>query len=723
MSSSQFAKKIDSQFDLEFETKSGEVFQNSKRILLSPIRQFVRLSPYTYKLLKKCCGGDRVIDILLHLPSNLSKRTSDEEGFKDGEKLTVILTVMNHVAPKYKGSPYRIIAKTLLGNIVTIMYFHYRVPYLRRILPVGGTFAVSGNASRELDGIKMIHPDIVTSPQQAKYYVGTEPIYPLVGNLSMKTLRYAISSALKLVPKLIPQSIAKLDSELGPKLDSKLMTENSDWIPNDMKDKYGLADFTDALQAVHHPKSEEDLLVTNEFRRRIAIDEILANQIRLKQIKRNQQERKSIILKSTGEIFQKLKLPFELTEDQVTCFEDIKSDLASGTPMNRLIQGDVGSGKTITAFLGMLIALENKLQAVFLAPTEILAWQHFETIQKLSEDLGLEIDIMLSSNRKARKRQIRDLQDGTTQILIGTHAILEDNIEFRNLGFIVIDEQHKFGVMQRLKLINKSKYPNILSMSATPIPRTLLLGCYGDIDVSTIKTKPKGRQPVETAVIGTDKIENLVERLKKVDSQIFWVCPVIEESESLVDVNTRCEYLKKAFSQEDVEVLHGKMKAYEKDEIMTRFREKKFKLLVSTTVIEVGVDIPNANVMVIEHAERFGLAQLHQLRGRVGRGSEVSYCILLYHLPVSDVGRQRLQLMKETTDGFLLSEQDLKLRGAGDILGRDQSGFDTLRFSDFSDNYHLVEAADDISDHMDLNSPQTADLCDIFKRVSDENIV
>ncbi|MBO4405328.1 MAG: ATP-dependent DNA helicase RecG [Alphaproteobacteria bacterium] len=695
--------EVDSKFDRGFGTESKEMFWSSNRILLLPIRQFIQLSPYTYKLLKKCCGGDRLVDILLHFPSGLSKRTSDEDYFKDGEKLTVVLTVLKHVVPRYKNSPYRIIGQTDLGNFVTIMYFHYRTPYLRRILPIGGTFTVSGNASRELDGIKIIHPDIVAPPHQAKYYVGAEPIYPLVGNLSLKTLRYVISSALKLISKLIPK--------------------NSDWIPNDLRDKYGLADFADALQAVHCPKSEEDLLITNEFRKRIAIDELLANQIRLKQIKKNQQERKSVVLKPTGEIFQKLKLPFELTEDQMKCFEDIKTDLASGTPMNRLIQGDVGSGKTITAFLGMLIALENKLQAVFLAPTEILAWQHFETIQKLSENLNLEIDIMLSSNRKARKRQIRDLQDGTTQILIGTHAILEDNIEFRNLGFIVIDEQHKFGVMQRLKLINKSRYPNILSMSATPIPRTLLLGCYGDIDVSTIKTKPKGRQTVETAVIGTNKIESLVERLKTTDSQIFWVCPVIEESESLVDVNTRCEYLKKAFSGKEVEVLHGKMKSYEKDEIMTRFKENKFRLLVSTTVIEVGVDVPNANVMVIEHAERFGLAQLHQLRGRVGRGSEAAYCILLYHLPISDVGRQRLKLMKETTDGFLLSEQDLKLRGAGDILGRDQSGFDTLRFSDFSDNYHLVEAADEISDHMDLGSTQTADLCDIFKRVSDENIV
>lgn len=689
MSLLQLAEKIE----------QGESFQERIKVLFQPIRQFIKLSPYSYKLVKRCCGGDRVIDVLLHFPSNLSKRTSDEKYFKDGEKLTVVLNVLDHIVPKYKKSPYKIVGQTEFGNEVTIIYFNYRIPYLRKILPIGGSFAVSGNASRELDGIKIVHPDIIAAPQQAKHYVGSEPVYSLVTNLSLKTLRYVIASALKLIPKSI------------------------DWISVDLKKQYGLVDFSEALRRIHYPESEEDLLLVNKFRKRIAIDELLANQIRLRQIKRNQQQRNSIILKETGEILSRLQLPFELTEDQVKCFEDIKSDLASGIPMNRLIQGDVGSGKTITAFLGMLIALENKLQTVFLAPTEILAWQHFETIQKLSENLDLEIDIMLSSNRKARKRQIRELQDGTTQILIGTHAILEDNIEFRNLGFIVIDEQHKFGVMQRLKLINKSKYPNILSMSATPIPRTLLLGCYGDIDVSTIKMKPKGRHPVKTAVIGTNKLENLIERLKEVDSQIFWVCPVIEESEALIDVNTRCEYLKKAFSEKEVEVLHGKMKAYEKDEIMTRFKNNEFKLLVSTTVIEVGVDIPNANVIVIEHAERFGLAQLHQLRGRVGRGSEAAYCILLYHLPVSDVGLKRLQLMKETTDGFLLSEEDLKLRGAGDILGRDQSGFDILRFSDFSDNYSLVEIADEISEHMDLNSPETAALCDIFKRVSDENIV
>lgn len=683
----------------KLDPESEKIFNEALKVLVSPLRQFVELSSYTYKLIKKCCGGDRVIDVLLHLPSGINKRVT-EENFRDGDKVTVVMQVTDHKSSARRG-PYKIEGETSKGNKVNLVYFNYRIPYLTKMLPIGEKVTVSGSAKRGWNGIgiDIVHPDIVATPQQFKYYIGTEPIYPLTGNLSLKAMRYAISSAMKLIPS------------------------GFDWIPEELKKKYGLVDFSVALKGIHSPKCEADLEVGNKYRTRIAVDEILANQVRLKQIKKNQQLVKSVEIKSTGELINKLKLPFDLTEDQIRCFEEIKGDLASSRPMNRLIQGDVGSGKTITAFLGILVALENKLQAAFLAPTEILAWQHFETIQKLSEGLDLDVDVMLSSNRKARKKQIKDLLDGTTQILVGTHAILEDNIEFRNLGFIVIDEQHKFGVMQRMKLINKSKYPNILSMSATPIPRTLLLGCYGDIDVSTIKTKPKGRQEVKTVVIGKSKLDNLIERLKVVDSQIFWICPVIEESENLMDVNSRCDYLKAAFSEKEVEVLHGKMKAHEKDEIMERFKNNEFKVLVSTTVIEVGVDIPNANVMIIEHAERFGLAQLHQLRGRVGRGTEKAFCVLFYHMPITLVGKQRLKLMKETTDGFILSEEDLKLRGAGDILGKDQSGFEVLRFSDFADNYPLVEMADEIANQIDLDSPQILGLCDIFDRVSDKNVV
>ncbi|MBE6447498.1 MAG: ATP-dependent DNA helicase RecG [Alphaproteobacteria bacterium] len=668
-------------------------------ILVRPIRNFIKLSDYSYKLIKKCCGGDRMIDLLFHFPSGVMKRASDISNFSARDKLTVVITITDHVPPSYRGKPYKIIGQTNNGDIVTVIYFNYRVPYLIKTFPINSTLTISGSAERTYDGIQISHPDIIAPAEHFKYYVGTEPIYPLTGNLSNKTLKFTIHSLLKFIPK------------------------DFDYLQSDVREKFQLPGFYDSLHGIHYPKSEADLTLSSAFRRRIAIDELLANQIRFTQLRNTLTLSSALSFSKNGSILNRLILPFELTEDQVLCLKEIEDDLKSDKAMNRLIQGDVGSGKTVVAFISMLIAIENGLQVAMLAPTEILAWQHFETIQKLSDGLNLDIDVMLSSNRKARKRQIKDLLDGTTQILVGTHAMLEENIEFRNLGLIVIDEQHRFGVMQRFALIKKCKYPNILAMSATPIPRTLLLGCYGDLDVSIIKQKPSGRMPIETAVISTEKIESLIARLKNMNTQIFWVCPVIDESDSLVDVNTRCEYLQKSFAENDVKVLHGKMKSVEKDRIMESFKNNEFKLLVSTTVIEVGVDIPNANVMVIEHAERFGLAQLHQLRGRVGRGKEQAYCVLIYHFPVSKIGQQRLQLMKSTDNGFILSEEDLKLRGAGDVLGKEQSGFNSLRFSDFSDNYSLIERAEQISKVINIDSEDVKNLCEIFNRVSNECIV
>ena len=669
-------------------------------MLLEPIRHFIKLSDYTYKLVKKCCEGDRIIDALFHFPVKLLRRTDIFSDLTSGDKFTVVITATEHFPPSRKGHPYKIFGLTKNGDTIAVVYFNFRAPYLRTAYPIGSVVTISGNAEKTYEGIIQItHPDVVVKNDLSKYYVGLEPIYPLTGNLTNRTLSFIIDSV------------------------QKTATLSEDWIPQKFREKYNLPTFMQALQQIHHPKNEADLYPTSKARQRIAIDELLANQVRLKQIRESLESLQAIKIEPTGELFSKLNLPFELTDDQKKCFEDIKQDLRSGYLMNRLIQGDVGSGKTIVAFLGMLVAIENGFQTAFLAPTEILAWQHFETLLALTEPLGIEIDVMLSSNRKARKRQVSDLQRGATKILVGTHAILEENIEFPNLGFVVIDEQHRFGVNQRMTLIQKCRYPNVLTMSATPIPRTLLLGCYGDIDVSIIKTKPKGRIPIETSVVSNDKVGALVERLKSVDSQVFWICPVIEKSETLVDVNTRCEYLQKMFPENQVRILHGKMKPAEKDLIMEQFKQNKFKLLVSTTVVEVGVDIPNANVIVIEHAERFGLAQLHQLRGRVGRGDQQAYCILIYYYPVSEVGRQRLHLMKSTTDGFVLSEEDLKLRGAGDILGKEQSGMNLLRFSDFSNNEKLLEIANEIAQAIDTNSQSTRYLCDIFNRVSDEYIV
>ncbi|MDR3179948.1 MAG: ATP-dependent DNA helicase RecG [Holosporaceae bacterium] len=680
--------------------------------LFSPVTDFVKISDHTIKLLKKCCGGYRVIDLLLHFPSSIQNRTTDVDNFSDKDKLTLVVQVMEHVAPAGKSHPYKIIVAA--GTLkLQIIYFNYNAYYLHKTFPIGETLCVSGNAQRTIGGLQIIHPDIVTQPSYAKYHVGVEAIYPLTAGLSNKTLSYAIATIFKNIPE-IPEHI-----------------------PPDLLNKYKLMKFHEAIWAIHHPKNIADIVTMTEARQRIAVDELLANQIRLRQIRETMNEHRSKIIRENGKITGRLKLPFKLTRDQIRCLNDIKKDLASPDPMNRLVQGDVGAGKTVVAFLSMLLVIENGFQAVLLAPTEILAMQHYSTLKNLSENLGINIDIMLGSNRRKRPLQIENLKNNSIQLLVGTHAILEDNIEFANLGLVVIDEQHRFGVLQRVKLIKKcqnsgqnstpptesSGVSNVLAMSATPIPRTLLLGCYGDLNVSTIKTKPAGRKPIETMVFNVSKIGELTARLRESDSQIYWVCPVIEESEALMDITTRCEYLNNIFSASEVRILHGKMKPQEKNSVINDFKNKKFKLLVSTTVIEVGVDIPSANVMVIEHAERFGLAQLHQLRGRVGRGSDAAYCILLYHHPVSKIGQRRLQLMRETNDGFLLSEEDLKLRGAGDILGKEQSGFNSLRFSEFTDNYSLLKMAEEIANALDLKSENTAVLCDMFNRIENDTSV
>lgn len=661
-----------------------------QNILLLPFKQFVTLSAFSVKLVEKCCGGNRVIDALFHLPLSLSFRSGDSKNFSG--KLTVVAKITEHVPPRMHGRPYKVFGVLADGTTISIVYFHFTAGYITKLFPVGQSFTISGDAQRKYDVIEFSHPDVVTSPNLFKYYVGAEPVYPLTAKLSNKTIRYTIQSLLKIAPN-IPE-----------------------WIPN--AQYHELMPFSEALRQAHNPKTLEDLSPESSARMRLTLDELLANQVRLNKLRSVVKSHSAPIFKPTEEHLKDLALPFELTEDQKKCLEEIKNDLVSGKPMNRLLQGDVGSGKTIVAFISMLIALENHTQVAFLAPTEILALQHYHTLLSLGKNIDITIDFMSSQNRKLRQTQIERLKNGHTQILVGTHAILEENIQFNKLGLIVIDEQHRFGVMQRLSLIEKMHYPNVLSMSATPIPRTMLLGAYGDLDVSTIKTKPARRKPTTTTVVGMNKFEQLVEHLKNVDSQIFWVCPVIEESESLVNVNDRCDSLRKVFGTHDVCVLHGKMKPAEKEEIMNQFRNNEFKILVSTVVIEVGVDIPNANMIIIEHAERFGLAQLHQLRGRVGRGDVAAYCVLLYHNPVSAVARKRLQIMKDTADGFIISEHDLQLRGAGDILGKEQSGFASLKFSDFAENSSLMEMAANIAEQMHENE-DTKLLCDIFARVND----
>ena len=482
--------------------------------------------------------------------------------------------------------------------------------------------------------------------------------------------------------------------------------------------QHGFASFNQAIVAAHHPHSLDDLLPTNPIRTRLAYDELLANQLALAIVRQKVKKQKGRKIAGNGLLRRKVldMLPFKLTNAQDKVLREIFADQASDNRMLRLLQGDVGSGKTIVALLTMLNAVECGTQAAIMAPTEILAKQHMETIAPLCEAIGLRAELLIGKVKgKARSKIIADLAEGKIDILIGTHALFVEDVEFKDLACVVIDEQHRFGVHQRLNLSNKGNKADILVMTATPIPRSLILTAFGDMEYSKIDQLPEGRKPVDTRVMPLTKADDIVEALKnklKQGSRAYWVCPLVEESEKLdlAAAEQRFELLQKVFGNK-VGLIHGKMKEKQKDEIMEQFKTGKISLLVATTVIEVGVNVPEATIMIIEHAERFGLAQLHQLRGRVKRGNNAATCLLLYGYPISSTARSRLQVMKETEDGFLIAEEDLKLRGGGEILGTRQSGFTNFRLADMSVHQGLLMTASQdakmiVNSDPDLKSPR-----------------
>lgn len=664
----------------------------SLEAIFAPIENVGELNKFTLSLIRKLCGP-RIIDVLFHFPISIIKR-SDLKNATPDDKLTTLVKIKSHIAP-FRGAAYKILCDSQDGPLY-ITYFNYNKYYLQKTFPVGETLTVSGKWSRFNNVVTIQHPDVIASAKAYNFYLGVEPVYPLTARLSNNVLRYVID----LIFKYLASLRYKLD----------------EWLPPHILKPFNFKSFLASLYEIHHPKNLMDV-DTNIYENflllkdgkdvnsavcakiRLALDELVSNQTKLNDLRKTTKTHKSCIFDLSKAQENEAKLPFKLTSDQIQCLSEIYADLKSGVVMNRLIQGDVGSGKTVVAYLSMLAVIQNGAQACLLAPTEILAMQHFNTIRRLSSG-EFEIELVLGANRRKRDEQIEKMKCGIAKFIIGTHALIEDNIEFSNLGLVVVDEQHRFGVNQRLKLIQKCSYPNILSMSATPIPRTMLLGNFGDLDVSTIKNKPLNALETVTKVIKFEKdadVAPIVEMLLSYNSQIFWICPVIDENENFMDVNFRAQAIAKVLGQDKVGLLHGKMKAIEKNEIFSKFRNGELKILVSTTVIEVGVDVPSANVIVIEHAERFGLSQLHQLRGRVGRGSEQGYCFLLYNPPLTLYSKKRLSLLAKISDGFKLSEEDLKLRGAGDILGFAQSGFNSLRFSDFSENEDLIELADEIA--------------------------
>ena len=626
------------------------------------------IGPKYAKLIERLCGK-YLIDLIFHKPvAYIDRRNSPKIcDLKNDTIATLIVNIDSHVPSFNKRMPYRITCSDESGQI-SIVYFNIRGPYIKKILPVGSKRVISGKIEIYKDSFQMTHPHHIADVEELEKIKSIECIYPLTTGLTSRSIKKAINSSLKITDKL------------------------PEWIPENILKKNDWETWSNSIKKLHNP----DKIYKNHSSphlERLVFDELLSHQLTIRLIKNKINKIKGNVLEKNGSIIEKLEniLEFKLTNDQKKAIGEISNDLSSSNKMLRLLQGDVGSGKTIVALFSILQSLENQKKSVLMAPTELLAEQHFNTIKKYVSQLNLSCSLITSSTRKEH--------DFSSDILIGTHALFQENVIFENIGIVVIDEQHKFGVHQRILLSEKvGNACDILLMTATPIPRTLELAAYGDMDISRIHEKPKDRKEIITKSINIDKVDKLKEALlKKIKNKekIYWVCPLVEDSEKLElqSVNNRLNDLKNYFNKNDVDMIHGQMNQEQKNKIMSNFSNGKTKILIATSVIEVGIDDPEATVMIIENAERYGLSQLHQLRGRVGRGKNSSTCILLFYGPLSDTAKRRIKIMKGTNDGFKIAEEDLDIRGSGEILGSKQSGIPNFKLSNLDIHKHLLEMA------------------------------
>jgi ATP-dependent DNA helicase RecG len=637
--------------------------------LFAETRTLEGVGPKLMKPLEKL-GLTRVRDLAYHLPERFVTRRAianlDDAG--EGEQVIVALIPTEHRAARNQRGPYRVLAQDEVGNICALTYFGRAAFSAKKQLPVGEKRWVAGRLDRYGDMLQIVHPDHIEVESSANMGRLSEPVYRLSEGLTQPRVAAMAAQALERLPAL------------------------PEWIEPGQFERAGWPGWRDALHLAHggeHPQARD----------RLAYDELLANSLALLLVKAEGRRRKGTALVGDGALRAKLDLPFEMTGAQKRSIAEIEGDMAQEAPMLRLLQGDVGAGKTVVALAAMLIAVEAGKQAALLAPTEILARQHFETLRKMLGPTGVQI-ALLTGRAKGREREglLMGLMSGEIDILVGTHSIFQDTVSYRDLGLVVIDEQHRFGVQQRLALAAKGKRaPHTLAMTATPIPRSLTLANYGEMDVSRLDELPPGRQAIETLVVAQERLDDVVagvERHLAGGQQAYWVCPMVHDSEvaDIAAAEARYASLKERFG-DDVVLVHGQLRPEVKDANMESFASGRARLLIATTVIEVGVDVPAATLMVIEQAERFGLAQLHQLRGRVGRGSEKSRCLLLRGNALSETGKKRLALMRETQDGFRIAEEDLELRGGGELLGTRQSGEAAFRIANLEQVQKLLPAA------------------------------
>ncbi len=630
----------------------------------------------TLKSFERLVHGEKIFDLLTHKPIDLIDRsyTPVIAEAESGKIATLTVQIVTHAPPSRRNLPYRITCKDDTGSL-DLVFFRAGQDYMLKQYPIGNTVIVSGKIDLYREHPQIVHPDLMGTGGTQNIPL-IEPVYPLTQGISHRVLLKTMQSALGFCPKL------------------------PEWLDAPYKKKQKWLDWKSAIEHLHAPQSQADLDPNNAIRERLAYDECLANQLTLALMRQRHKKQSGIAFQINGAYRQNMMkaLPFSLTEAQVRSLKEIDADMGEKIRMMRLLQGDVGSGKTVIAALSMMNVLDSGMQAAFMAPTEILARQHYDLLKPLLESLGIRA-ICLTGRNKGKERNIitQQIKNGAAQIVIGTHSLFQDSIEFDNIGLAIIDEQHRFGVDQRLKLSNKGHGVDVLVMTATPIPRTLSLTAYGDLDVSILDEKPSGRQPIDTRLFSNEKIQDIITSIKgqvEKGSRVYWVCPLVEESDVL-DVTAaeeRFQILESTFGQK-VGLIHGRMKSDEKDEIMQKFVEGSLSILVATTVIEVGINVPEATIMVIESAERFGLSQLHQLRGRVGRGSDKSYCFLLYKSPLSHTARERLSIIRQTENGFKISEKDLELRGSGDVLGTKQSGLPEFKFVDLATHGDLLATA------------------------------